>query len=58
MALIQGEMTSMDGKTVYCTVEHHKVRVPTRPDHLKPEFDVEWDRVMAAEAKAKKGAKL
>jgi hypothetical protein len=34
MALIKGEMTSVDGKTVYVTVEHHKVNVPTRPEHL------------------------
>lgn len=24
----------MDGKTTYVTVEHHKVNVPTRPEHL------------------------
>jgi hypothetical protein len=34
MALIKGEMTSVDGRTVYVTVEHHKVNVPTRPEHL------------------------
>lgn len=27
-------MTSVDGKTTYVTVEHHKVNVPTRPEHL------------------------
>jgi len=34
MALIKGSMTSVDGRTTYVTVEHHKVNVPTRPDHL------------------------
>lgn len=49
MALIQGEMVSLDSKTTYATVEHHKVRVPTPAHHLKPEFDVEWDLMMKAE---------
>lgn len=49
MALIRGEMTSLDGKYTYATVEHHKVRVPTPKHHLEPRFDVEWDRVMRAE---------
>ena len=56
MALIQGEMVSMDGKSTYATVEHHKVCVPTPAHHLKPEFDVEWDMIMREEA-AKKGEK-
>ncbi|KAI9671153.1 MAG: hypothetical protein M1817_003660 [Caeruleum heppii] len=30
MALIRGEMTSTDGRTVYVTAEHHKVGVPPR----------------------------
>jgi acyl-coenzyme A thioesterase 13 len=34
MAMIKGSMTSVDGKTTYVTVEHHKVNVPTRPEHL------------------------
>lgn len=46
MALIQGEMVSLDGRVTYATVEHHKVRVPTRPEHLKEEYEVEWDRTM------------
>jgi acyl-coenzyme A thioesterase PaaI-like protein len=41
MAMIRGRMTSQDGKTVYCTCEHHKVSVPTQPDHLK--HKVPWD---------------
>lgn len=54
MALIQGEMVSMDGVTTYATVEHHKVRVPTPAHHLKPEYDVEWDRLMKEEEKQRK----
>lgn len=53
MALIHGEMVSMDGKTTYATVEHHKVRVPTPAHHLKPEYDVEWDLIMKEEEKHK-----
>lgn len=34
MALIRGEMTSEDGSLVYATVEHHKVNVPTKPEHM------------------------
>ncbi|KAH6670002.1 HotDog domain-containing protein [Halenospora varia] len=41
MAMIRGTMSSLDGKTVYCTCEHHKVSVPTQPWHL--EHRVEWD---------------
>lgn len=43
MALIRGEMVSMDGKTTYATCEHHKVAVPTRPEHLG--FRVPWDEL-------------
>lgn len=39
MALIRGTMTSPDGKTVYCTCEHHKVAVPSLEKHMSPEFD-------------------
>ena len=41
MALIRGEMTSLDGKTTYCTVEHHKVNVPMLPGHLSIELPTE-----------------
>lgn len=41
MALIQGWIVSEDGKTVFATCDHHKVRVPTKPEHLK--FRVPWD---------------
>ncbi|KAF2181856.1 thioesterase family protein-like protein [Zopfia rhizophila CBS 207.26] len=48
MAMIQGKMTSLDGKTTYCTVEHHKVNAPALPQHRKAripwdeEFEREW----------------
>jgi hypothetical protein len=34
MAYIKGYMTDVDGKKIYCTCEHHKVRVPTRKEHM------------------------
>ncbi|KAF2841670.1 hypothetical protein M501DRAFT_1000942 [Patellaria atrata CBS 101060] len=43
MAMIQGQMTSRDGKIVYVTCEHHKVNVPTKPEHLAAK--VAWDKV-------------
>jgi acyl-coenzyme A thioesterase 13 len=54
MALLRGEMVSLDGTITYCTVEHHKVRVPTQPDHIKPEFDTEWDKQMKELDEARK----
>lgn len=44
MALIKGEMTSEDGKTVYATVEHHKVNVQAQPGHLAER--IQWDDMM------------
>lgn len=41
MAMIRGEMTSLDGKTTYCTVEHHKVNAAVQPDHAKAR--IPWD---------------
>jgi acyl-coenzyme A thioesterase 13 len=41
MAYIKGWMTSEDGKTVYCTCDHHKVNVPSRKEHM--ELKVPWD---------------
>ncbi|RDW95302.1 hypothetical protein BP5796_01065 [Coleophoma crateriformis] len=49
MAMIRGTMASVDGKTIYCTAEHHKVRVPTQPEHNK--YRVEWDDMWDAEGK-------
>jgi acyl-coenzyme A thioesterase 13 len=48
MAMIRGVMTSLDGKTTYCTAEHHKVNAPVLPDHVKvrlawdDDFEREW----------------
>lgn len=44
MAMIRGKMVSTDGKVIYCTCEHHKVAVPTRPEHLKKEFEEKPDK--------------
>jgi len=49
MAMIRGSMTSVDGKTVYCTAEHHKVRVPTLPEHNK--YKVAWDDLWDVDGK-------
>lgn len=48
MAMIRGEMTSVDGTTTFCTVEHHKVNTPVDPSHVQArvpwddEFEREW----------------
>jgi acyl-coenzyme A thioesterase 13 len=48
MAMVRGEMTSLDGKITYCTVEHHKVNTPVQPEHLiarlpwDDEFEKQW----------------
>lgn len=39
MALMRGKMTSVDGKKVFATAEHHKVNVPMNPKHVNPEVD-------------------
>ena len=41
MALIRGEIRSVDGTVLYCTCEHHKVGVPTPKENL--EVRVGWD---------------
>ncbi len=51
MAMIRGTMTSQDGKTIYCTCEHHKVSIPTQKKHLK--YRVGWDELWESEGKAK-----
>ncbi|CAI6333250.1 unnamed protein product [Periconia digitata] len=49
MAMIRGEMTSLDGKVTYCTAEHHKVNTQVLPEHSEAripwddEFDREWN---------------
>ncbi|KAL3421347.1 thioesterase superfamily protein [Phlyctema vagabunda] len=49
MAMIRGTMTSVDGKIIYCTAEHHKVHVPTRPEHNK--YKIAWDDLWDADGK-------
>lgn len=51
MAMIRGDMTSLDGKTTYCTVEHHKVNAPVVKEHL--DVRTVWDEEFAREWKAK-----
>jgi acyl-coenzyme A thioesterase 13 len=41
MALLRGEMRSVDGTVLYCTCEHHKVSVPTPKENL--EVRIKWD---------------
>ncbi|CAA9958009.1 hypothetical protein CFE70_001562 [Pyrenophora teres f. teres 0-1] len=51
MAMVRGEMTSLDGKTTYCTVEHHKVNAQVLPHHQS--VKTRWDEEFATEWKAK-----
>lgn len=57
MAMIRGDMKSLDGKTTYCTVEHHKVNVPISPEHAKvrvlwdDEFEKQWKKPANAKSK-------
>jgi hypothetical protein len=55
MAMIRGTMMSQDGKTIFCTCEHHKVNVPTREAHLqyRVAWDDLWDKDENVEGKAK-----
>jgi acyl-coenzyme A thioesterase 13 len=53
MAMIRGSMTSLDGKIIYCTCEHHKVSVPTRPEHLL--HKVAWDELWESREEEKEG---
>jgi hypothetical protein len=52
MAMIRGTMTSQDGKTIFCTCEHHKVNVPTQTEHLS--YRVPWDDLWSADGAAMK----
>ena len=62
MAMIRGEMTSVDGKTIFATCEHHKVNVPTRPEHIaiRLPWDDEQEKALRGEEerKAKRAVKL
>jgi predicted thioesterase len=51
MAMIRGDMTSLDGQMTYCTVEHHKVNVPVMKEHL--DVRTAWDDEFAREWKVK-----
>ncbi|KAF2811097.1 uncharacterized protein BDZ99DRAFT_462376 [Mytilinidion resinicola] len=55
MAMIQGKMTSLDGKVIYATVEHHKVNSPVKPEHRNARipWDDEWDREHALKKSTK-----
>lgn len=35
MCMIRGEIRSKDGKQIYCTMEHHKVRTPKSQETAK-----------------------
>ncbi|ORY17619.1 thioesterase family protein-like protein [Clohesyomyces aquaticus] len=56
MAMIRGEMTSLDGKIVFSTVEHHKVNAPVLPQHRKARvpWDDEWEKEWGSKGKASK----
>jgi acyl-coenzyme A thioesterase 13 len=51
MALLRGEMRSVDGSVLYCTCEHHKVSVPTTKENL--EARVDWDEWWGKDGKGK-----
>lgn len=51
MAFIRGNMTSPDGKVIYCTCEHHKVNVPSLPEHMA--FKIDWDGLWDAKGAEK-----
>jgi len=44
MALIRGTMESVDGKTIYAVCDHHKVNVPTLPEHINLREEMEEQR--------------
>ncbi|KAF1981808.1 thioesterase family protein-like protein [Aulographum hederae CBS 113979] len=55
MAMIRGEMTSVDGKLVYCTAEHHKVNLDPKPEHaaVKTKWEDELEAEIARTAREK-----
>jgi acyl-coenzyme A thioesterase 13 len=55
MALIRGVMESVDGKIIYAVCDHHKVNVPTLPEHIDLREEMEQQRW---EAKERVKAKL
>lgn len=55
MALIRGVMESVDGKIIYAVCDHHKVNVPTLPEHIDLREEMEQQR---RESKGRVKAKL
>jgi acyl-coenzyme A thioesterase 13 len=55
MALIRGVIESVDGKTIYAVCDHHKVNVPTLPEHIDLREEMEQQR---KEARARVKARL
>jgi len=55
MAMIQGKMSSLDGKVTYATAEHHKVNAPVKPEHRNARipWDDEWEMQHASKNKTK-----
>lgn len=51
MALLRGEMRSVDGSILFCTCEHHKVGVSTPKENL--EVKVDWDGWWGEDGKQK-----
>lgn len=51
MALLRGEMRSVDGSILYSTCEHHKVAVPTPKENLTAR--VAWDDLWDKDGKEK-----
>ncbi|KAF1813896.1 hypothetical protein P152DRAFT_297026 [Eremomyces bilateralis CBS 781.70] len=45
-AMVRGELTSLDGKEIYCTVEHHKLSFPP-PGEVRLPWDDELDQIIA-----------
>lgn len=57
-AMLHGEMTSLDGKVVYCTAENQRIAVPTQKWHMGEKFEVDWDREMREDVKSAEGVGL
>jgi len=51
MAMIRSEMTSVDGKTIYATCEHHKVNADAKEEHKA--IKTVWDEELESLAKGK-----
>ena len=52
MAMIHGKMASLDGLTIYCTVEHHKVNVLVKLEYRNARLLWNgWEREHGAKGK-------